>query len=95
LFGKWPEPGAEGVHIMDGAVQLGISSLVNILISLASIVICWWVIMGLRLEEVIKPGRVVQARMLAIILSIVLGHQLASFLIDYLSWSRWISGLFA
>jgi uncharacterized integral membrane protein (TIGR02327 family) len=80
---------------MDGTVQLGISSLVNILISLSCIVLCWWVITGIRLEEAVKKGRTAQARMLAVILSIVLGHGLASFLIDYMSWSRWMGALFS
>jgi uncharacterized integral membrane protein (TIGR02327 family) len=82
------------VHIMEGATLLGISSLINICVSLLCIVISWWVLLGVRIEAVIRPKRTAHAKALMIILSIVLGHNLATFLIDYLSWSKMIGQLF-
>jgi len=79
---------------MDGATLLATNSLVNICVSLLCIAICWWVLMGVRLEVLIRPNRVAHGRAFALILAIVLGHTLATFFIDYLSWTRWMSGLF-
>lgn len=80
---------------MDGATQLALSGLVNIFLSIIGIVFVWWILMGMRIEQLFKKNQVVQARALMIVLSIVLGHQLASFFIDYISWSRLISQLFS
>ncbi|MGA8944160.1 MAG: DUF1146 family protein [Thermoactinomyces sp.] len=80
---------------MNGATQLALSGLINIIISVVCIVIVWWILLGMRIELLFKSNQVVQARALMILLSIVLGHQLASFFIDYLSWSSLISQLFS
>jgi uncharacterized integral membrane protein (TIGR02327 family) len=80
---------------MDGATQLSVTGLVNILLSLICIVFVWWILQGVRLEAVMRQGRTAQARALMILLSIVLGHLLARFLIDYLDWSRWMGQLFS
>jgi uncharacterized integral membrane protein (TIGR02327 family) len=79
---------------MEGAGVLGIDALHSILLSLISIAFAWWVLMGVRLEMLIRSGRTLQAKALMILLSIGLGHQLANFLIDYLGWSRMVSLLF-
>lgn len=79
---------------MEGAALLGAQALINICISLISIVFCWWILTGIRIEAMIKTKRNTHAKALMIVLSIVLGHNLASFLIDYLGWSRMLSHLF-
>ncbi|RMB01140.1 putative integral membrane protein (TIGR02327 family) [Thermoactinomyces vulgaris] len=83
----------EGVHIMDGTTQLALSGLVNIFLSILSIAFVWWILLGVRIEQLFKKNHTAQIRALMIVLSIILGHQLASFFIDYLSWSRLISQL--
>ncbi len=80
---------------MDGSTHLGVVALINIIVSLCSIVFCWSIISNLRLEQWIKTLKASQVRVLTLILSIVLGHQLATFFIDYLSWSRLIGNLFS
>ncbi|OYD08026.1 DUF1146 family protein [Paludifilum halophilum] len=72
----------------------GVTALINILLSLASIGFSWWVLTNLRLDLFLKEPKGAQAKALYIILSIVLGHSLASFLIDYTSWSRMVGQLF-
>ncbi len=80
--------------MMDGATQLALSSLVDILISLACILVCWWVLTGVRLEVIFKKGRKTAVKALHVILALVLGHQLATFFIDYLGWSKLLGQLF-
>jgi uncharacterized integral membrane protein (TIGR02327 family) len=79
---------------MDGTTHLGVVALINIILSLCSIVFCWSIISNLRLEQWMKSLKASQSRILILILSIVLGHQLATFFIDYLGWSRLIGNLF-
>lgn len=81
--------------MMNGMTQLALTGLINIFISIVCIAIVWWILLGMRIELLFKSNQVVQARALMILLSIVLGHQLASFFIDYLSWSRLITQLFS
>lgn len=80
--------------MMEGANIFGIYSLINTCLSLICIVVCWWVLSGVHVEKMFRTNQVVRARALLIILSIVLGHLLASFFIDYLEWSRSIGRLF-
>jgi uncharacterized integral membrane protein (TIGR02327 family) len=74
-------------------MHIGIDALINIIISLFSIILCWRVLLTVRIEEIMRIKKKVQARALMVLLSIVLGHQLARFIIDYLFWSRMLSGL--
>ncbi|PTX62530.1 putative integral membrane protein (TIGR02327 family) [Melghirimyces profundicolus] len=79
---------------MDGATGFAVSSLINILLSLACIALSWWVLLNLRLDLFLRDPKGVQAKVLYILLSIIFGHNLASFLIDYMGWSRMIGQLF-
>jgi uncharacterized integral membrane protein (TIGR02327 family) len=80
--------------MVDGATSFGVTALVNIILSLVSIAFSWWALTNLRLDVFMRQPKSVQAKALMILLSVVLGHGLASFLIDYMGWSRLISQLF-
>lgn len=84
----------KGVHIMDGAVSLGLTALINVVLTLVCIGFSWWVLMNVRLDAFMREPKGPQAKALMIVLSIVLGHGLATFVSDYLGWSRLISQLF-
>ncbi|MDR6225532.1 DUF1146 family protein [Desmospora profundinema] len=79
---------------MDGATGFAVSALVNIMISLICIAISWWVLLNVRLDLFLRDPRHVQAKALQVLLAIVLGHGLATFIIDYSGWSRTISLFF-
>lgn len=79
---------------MEGTAGLAINALVNILLSLLCIAISWWVLLNVRLDLFLRDPRNAQAKGLRVVLAIVLGHGLATFLIDYSGWSRMISLLF-
>lgn len=79
---------------MEQATSLGVTSLVNIILSLASIAFTWWILLRVRVEVILKIKEQWLAFMVMMILSIVIGHQLALFFIDYLGWSRLISQVF-
>lgn len=85
----------EGVHEMaDGVTSLGVTALINIILTLICIVFSWWILTNIRLDAWMRETEGIQAKALPVFLSIVLGHGLATFLIDYMSWSKMLSQLF-
>ncbi|SMO67096.1 DUF1146 family protein [Melghirimyces algeriensis] len=79
---------------MDGATGFAVTALVNILLSLVSIALSWWVLQNIRLDLFLRDPKSIQAKVLYVLLSIILGHGLATFLIDYMGWSRMVGSLF-
>lgn len=79
---------------MDGATSIGINALINICLSLLCIVFSWQVLIQFRFEEWMRVKKPIYVKLLMVLLSIVVGHQLAMFFIDYLGWSRLISQVF-
>ncbi|SFI66072.1 DUF1146 domain-containing protein [Thermoflavimicrobium dichotomicum] len=79
---------------MDGATHLAITALINIILSISSILFCWSILSNIRIDKWIQTKKPFQIRVLMLLLSIIFGHQLATFFIDYLDWTRMITELF-
>ncbi|MBW4081702.1 DUF1146 family protein [Paenibacillus sp. S150] len=74
--------------------SIGSSSLISMVVSLFCIAISWWALQNLKLDLVIRYPKSPQGRLLHLLLAIVLGHFVAGFLLDYLSWSGQIRNMF-
>lgn len=70
------------------------TSLLAITISIVCIATTWWALQVVRFDIFTHKPKSSQAKALQIILSIVIGYQLAKFFIDYLSWSTNLKSLF-
>jgi uncharacterized integral membrane protein (TIGR02327 family) len=68
--------------------DLGQIALVSILSHLVFIALSWWALQAIRLEKLLRPNHVLQARILYILLAIFLGSSVSNFFLDYLQWSR-------
>lgn len=68
--------------------DFGQQALISIMSHLVFIALAWWALQALRLDQLLKPNRVVQARVLYILLSIVIGSAASNFFLDYLLWSQ-------
>ncbi len=68
--------------------DFGQIALVSILSHLIFIGISWWALQAIRLDKVLKPNHIMQARLLYILLAIVIGSIVSNFFLDYLQWSR-------
>lgn len=68
--------------------DFGQIALVSIMSHLIFIAISWWALQAVRLEKLIKPNHVFQARLLYILLAIFLGSSVSNFFLDYLQWSK-------
>lgn len=70
------------------------TSLLAITISIICIALTWWALQALKFEQFTHKPKSSQTKTLQIILSIVIGYQLAKFFIDYLGWSTNLKSLF-
>lgn len=72
----------------------GQQALLSILSHLLFIVITWWALQGIRIDALIKPNHVWQARVLLIVLTIAIGTSVSNFFLDYLVYSQQLPLLF-
>ncbi|GAB6991300.1 DUF1146 family protein [Paenibacillus pini] len=73
---------------------LGSSGLIAIIVSLICIGLSFWALQNLKLDLIVRQHKGPQGRLLHLLLAIVLGHFVAKFIIDYLSWSQMIKFMF-
>jgi uncharacterized integral membrane protein (TIGR02327 family) len=66
---------------------MGWTGLLNISLTLVSIVLAWWALQSFRFDLFLADPRGARAKLLQILLAVILGHQLSRFFIDYLNWS--------
>lgn len=65
--------------------QIAVLSIMSHLIFIA---ISWWALQAIRLDKLLKPNHVFQARLLYILLAIIIGSSVSNFFLDYLQWSQ-------
>ncbi|MCM3729815.1 DUF1146 family protein [Neobacillus cucumis] len=68
--------------------DFGQIALVSILSHIVFIAIAWYALQAIRLEKLLKPNHVFQARLLYILLAIFIGSSVSNFFLDYLQWSK-------
>ncbi|MDQ0974516.1 putative integral membrane protein (TIGR02327 family) [Neobacillus niacini] len=68
--------------------NFGEVALLSIFSHLVFIALAWWALQSIRLDKLLKPNHVFQARLLYILLAIIIGSSVSNFFLDYLSWSR-------
>ena len=66
----------------------GADSLISIISHLVFIALAWWALQAVNFEKFLRPNRVMQARILYILLSIIVGSIVSNFFLDYLFWSQ-------
>lgn len=71
-------------------VSFGQQAVISIISHLIFIVITWYALQALPIEKVIRKGRVFEARLLLILLTIAIGSSVSNFFLDFLFWSRQI-----
>ncbi|MCH6267441.1 DUF1146 family protein [Neobacillus citreus] len=74
--------------------DFGQIALVSIMSHLVCIAVSWWALQAIRLDKLLKPNHVFQARLLYILLAIFIGSSVSNFFLDYLQWSRQLPLIF-
>lgn len=76
------------MNMEDVQISYGLNGLFSIVVVLLCIILCWVVLQELKLESLMRHPRGPKARMLLVVLAVVLGHSLASFVLDYYNWTK-------
>ncbi|WP_026563118.1 DUF1146 family protein [Bacillus sp. J37] len=69
-------------------------ALISMIVHLAFIIVTWWALQALNIDKWLKAGKVMQARVLLILLTIAIGSIVSNFFLDYLLWSQQLPTLF-
>ncbi|ANB58167.1 hypothetical protein GFC29_2596 [Anoxybacillus sp. B7M1] len=75
-------------------VGVGQQALLSIISHLVFMAITWWVLQGVHIEKLLKPNRIIQARLFYILLTIAIGSTVSNFFLDYFLWSKQLPFLF-
>ena len=73
---------------------IGPFALTSIISHLAFISLAWWALQALQFDNLLRANRVLQARVLFIMISIALGSTVSNFFLDYLQWSQQLPQIF-
>lgn len=74
--------------------EIGQQALLSIISHLFFLALTWWTLQGVQLEKLLKPNRVLQARVLYVLLTIAIGSTVSNFFLDYFLWSKQLPFLF-
>jgi uncharacterized integral membrane protein (TIGR02327 family) len=75
-------------------IEIGQQALLHIIVHLLFLVIIWWAMQAINFDRWIKKGKVIQARVLYILLVISLASLASDFFLKYLQYSTNLSQLF-
>lgn len=73
---------------------IGQQALVGMFSHLIFLVVTWWALQAFSIDKMIRANRVVQARLLLMLLTIAIGTSVSNFFLDFLSWSQSLPSLF-
>ncbi|MEC1799405.1 DUF1146 family protein [Bacillus mojavensis] len=73
---------------------LGQQAAIGIIVHLIFIGVTWWALQAVNIDPLIRKGKVVQARLLMILLTIAIGTTVGNFFLDYLNYSQQLPYLF-
>lgn len=74
--------------------DFGQIALLSMIVNIVFFMITWWALQALNIEKWLKSGKVMQARVLLILLTIAIGSLVSNFFLDYLLWSQQLPSLF-
>ncbi len=74
--------------------DVGQQAIVSIVIHLFFIAITWWALLAVNIDPLIKKGKIIQARLLMMLLTIAIASAVSNFFLDYLNFSRQIPYMF-
>jgi len=75
------------------AISTGSQAIAYMVVILASIMLTWWAMQAFRFDVFLREPRSFRARVLQLIVAVVIGYNLARFLMDYThvaSLLRWV-----
>ncbi|KKB74271.1 MULTISPECIES: DUF1146 family protein [Bacillus] len=74
--------------------EIGQQAAVSIFVHLFFIALTWWALLAVNIDPLIRKGKILQARLLMILLTIAIGSTVSNFFLDYLYYSKQLQNLF-
>ncbi|MEH7673206.1 MULTISPECIES: DUF1146 family protein [Bacillus] len=74
--------------------DVGQQAIVSIVIHLFFIAITWWTLLAVNIDPLIKKGKIIQARLLMMLITIAIASAVSNFFLDYLNFSKQIPYMF-
>lgn len=69
------------------AQSIGLESMIQILVTLLLVVVAWRALRNVKVEQLFQVPSPIEARIIRLFVSVMLGHGVAKFLFDYLTWT--------
>jgi len=73
---------------------LGQQALLSMIVHLCFIIVTWWALQALNFDKLLRSNKVLQARVLFILLTIVIGSTVSNFFLDYLGFANQLPYMF-
>ncbi|MFC0187013.1 DUF1146 family protein [Fictibacillus aquaticus] len=73
----------------------GQSALLHIIVNIMFLVIAWWSMQAFHIDKFVRKGKVMQARVLFILLTVALANLASDFFLKYLNYSTNLQYLFS
>lgn len=73
----------------------GQQALLGMIVHLCFITITWWALQALNFDKLLRPKRVLQARILFVLVTIAIGSAVSNFFLDYLGLANQLSYMFS
>lgn len=72
----------------------GLSGLVGIIVTLACIGFAWWALQVVKFDLFLRNPKGPQAKLLHVFLSVILGHWVSQFVLQYWEWTQTLKLMF-
>lgn len=75
------------------SIETGVQAITYMIVILASIMLVWWALAAFRFDLFLREPKSFRARALQLIIAVVLGYNVAKFLMDYAHFAsllKWI-----
>ena len=73
----------------------GQQALLSMIVHLCFITITWWALQALNFDKLLRPNKVLQARILFVLLTIAIGSSVSNFFLDYLGLANKLPYMFS
>ena len=72
----------------------GQQAILSMIVHLCFITVTWWALQALNFDQLLRSNKVLQARILFILLTIAIGSAVSNFFLDYLGFANQLPYMF-
>ena len=73
---------------------LGQQALLGMIVHLCFIAITWWALQALNFDKLLRSNKILQARILYVLLTIAIGSAVSNFFLDYIGFANRLPYMF-